>query len=69
MTQVLFTSRSYIEKIIQEAMTLKLEHKQYDDFKDNMEYLQHDMNCLWTINFMFTVINAVVVLIKIVEKN
>ena len=21
--------------------------------EDNMEYLQHDMNCLWTINFMF----------------
>ena len=35
-----------------------------------MEYLQQDMNCLWTINFMFMdVIKEVVVLIKIVEKN
>ena len=34
-----------------------------------MEYLQHDMNCLWTINFVYPVNNEVVVLIKIVEKN
>ena len=42
-------------------------------FKDNIEYLQHDYMSTWTafepFIYVYPVINEVVVLIKIVEKN